>query len=552
MIPVKVALFAFGFFSKGVLCEFEHHDVDLDDTSLLQTSVSVFAAERPERVELPAVSTVVPQIHHRTDDSQLPILDVRRPTALFLHPDPETEVGGSAGDGWCIEDPFTSPALAGVSALAAMAAVAVLTWWLAQPSAVALAAAPESSGKRVRIDAVDGARTLLVTYVIISHSENNMPSFLRPVLGVQHWSMQFFFVLSGFVMTHVSVGKVDVFDGLSASHLLSRRLARLAPVYMLALGSMFIESTIGPNTARPLLSWPLQALFLQSLVPFPVCVVPDQELWWWGENYTHMSGNGAGWFTSAVVFLSFVFPLLYNCRPRAQWGLAFCSAVLIAIVGLRSLPTLLHEHFPPTGGGGLDVYGFAPLRLLEFTAGILAACVCEAMSADTAQRWRGWGWVFDLSLLLALAMALLLPLPLQGLGETSEGGRSPPHGDFFLTGVFSLACIAARCAAEEAAGTGSDSVRGVLGPVLASPTLVAMAEYSFSAYILQAPLGNLIYPEWRVYLWPLKPVLCWGVGYAAMLHVERPIRATVERRIRGPLADQKLPSSAQEPHGTFK
>jgi len=396
------------------------------------------------------------------------------------------------------------------------------------------------------MDALDGLRTVLVTYVIISHQESAMTGWQKRIFSVQHWPMQFFFVLSGFVMCHVAERKLAFYDRAAASAFISRRLARLCPAYMLALSVCFVEQYSGATllnipVGMPFLSWPLQALFLQTLFPLQVCGL---ERHWWGEGYIHLGGNGAGWFTSAIVFLSLCFPFLYNLRPQRGPALTLC--LLLLVVVLRSVPTVLFRRLP-IQGEGLDIYGFAPLRLLEFLAGILTARMSEQLPRELL-TWHGWGWAFDASILFAVLVAFVLPLPIFDMSNVSEltfGARTPPHGDFLLTGVFCVACLAARGVAES---TFHDKTRsaGIFCPLLSLPTLVAMAEYSFAAYIMQVPLKQVTpCPHLLGVIWPIYLAICWIVGQLVCEKVEAPVRMAVERRLRGPLI-QAAPSKSDQ------
>lgn len=438
----------------------------------------------------------------------------------------------------CVEEPLSSFAQAGAAMTLCMAAVAMLIWLLSAPCMPnpRETSRPLNPSPKVRMDALDGLRTVLVTYVIISHQESAMEGLQKRIFSVQHWPMQFFFVLSGFVMCHVGERKLVFYDWDATSAFIARRLARLCPAYMLALSICFVEQYAGATllnmpVGRPFLSWPVQALFLQTLFPVQVCGV---ERHWWGEGYIHLGGDGAGWFTSAIVFLSFCFPILFNLRPQRGHALTLC--LLVAVVVLRSVPTVFFRRLPMQGEG-LDIYGFAPLRVLEFSAGILAATLSEQLPRGLL-AWHGWGWVFDAAMLFAVLVAFVLPLPIADMSEVSAltiDSRTPPHGDFLLTGVFCVACIAARGVAEPTEHDKAHSA-GMFCTLLSSPTLVSMAEYSFAAYIMQVPLKQVTpCPQFLGVIWPIYLAICWIVGRYVCEKVEAPVRMAVERRLKGPL-----------------
>jgi peptidoglycan/LPS O-acetylase OafA/YrhL len=362
---------------------------------------------------------------------------------------------------------------------------------------------------RPKMDALDGLRTVLVTYTILHHQAAWMPWWLHAVFRVGHWSMQFFFVLSGFVLFYVAEGKLSSYNRCAGFALAARRLARLLPAYFIALLWLYALAYFRIVAGMPFLAWPLQALCVQTLLPVKVCGPIEVDPRWDGANYMHFAANYVGWFTSAVVLLSLCFPLLFN--GTRGWGARSTYALLASVVILRSVPTLLHEQLP-TRGEGLDLYVFAPLRLLEFLAGMLSAQLCSTMTSSTL-AWTGWGWVFD----VALAVGVMWPF--------AAPSAEPPHGDFFLVAVFCLACIAARGAVEAAQG---GVVSGLLGPALSSGVLVWLAERSFAAYILQVPVRYSLPNSWMVHAWPLHCVITWLVGLLCCAVVEKPIRDAME------------------------
>merc|ERR1712194_771870 len=59
------------------------------------------------------------------------------------------------------------------------------------------------------------------------------------------------------------------------------------------------------------------------------------------------------------------------------------------------------------------------------------------------------------------------------------------HGDYFLTAIFCLTCIAARSMAEQQSKSPWDESLSPISGLLSSKALVAPAVYSYQAYILQ-------------------------------------------------------------------
>jgi len=462
----------------------------------------------------------------------------------------------------CLPDPVSSLGAGVMLAVVLMSIIAALAWALAGiPEALGRAlplhgapptvGSPLLQGRARRLDmrALDGMRTVLVMYIVIYHVRWALPPAVAPWFQTGHWAVQFFFVLSGFVAAcgyEASAGErsieVDV-----ARTMAVRRLTRLClPYFVALLGVAAMVAFRGGG--QPFLAWPIQALLLQSLLPVKVCGPLD--VGHWSQNFLPFSANGTGWFVSAILITSLCFPAIYNARPRGGF-LATLSALVLVIVG-RSVPTLLCM----AGWCPFDTYAFAPVRLLEFAAGVLAAQLFREMPAWAAEC-GAWDWIFDASLLCAAVPVYFLgSWPSWALSENS-------HGDYFLTAVFCLTCIAARGLASQQGDAGES--RGIdghcllrskedetkergcecqfgvrsfsgspLSGLLCSRVLVAPAVYSYQAYVYQeifiTGLG-LLSQEQIFRFWWLPVPLTWTAAAISVHLLEEPLKRVVEARI---------------------
>jgi peptidoglycan/LPS O-acetylase OafA/YrhL len=338
--------------------------------------------------------------------------------------------------------------------------------------------------------------------------------------------MQYFFILSGFIMTYVSQGKVDTFDWASGSVFVGRRLLRLIPGYYVAAAFSLIIPLVGedirPSSIRPYVGWPVNALLLQSVWPVRICPPLSGE--YQETDFLSLTVNGPGWFTSVIVLLSIVFPFLYNRLPRHNMrGL---MAALIFTILVRSLPTAMYYHLPRIMG--LKYYSFVPTRLPEFVAGILSARICSLLPQHVMQMPM-WGWIFDATLAFAFVLAYVMG---EWEGVTDDG-------DYFLTGLFCLTMISARCAVvppDGSKGSGTPA-SGLLGKFLAAPLLVRISEFTFGAYIIQFQVYRVFHMSWNPFTlaegwWPLYIVCIWLAAVAMARGIEDPLRRATESWVR--------------------
>lgn len=366
--------------------------------------------------------------------------------------------------------------------------------------------------KRVYMYTLDGMRTILVVCVIFAHYPIGLPAIAKDFLG---WPMQFFFVLSGFVAQCQEVGN-DSFSWISGLTYVTRRLARILPLYQLALCMEYALAAYSNTGCHPVLPWAINALLLQVFFPVKVCGHADYA---WTLGYTHFNGNGQAWFAACIVWFSCLFPLLYNCRPRSGgWWLL---GMMLAIFGFRAVPDLVHPTWG-TYGGGFHLYAMSPIRLLEYVAGMWAAQV----ATEAGQKWgswNGWCWVFDASLVLLVGM-IYVSLRILGANHICSG-------DYHLTAICCLVCIAAKLAAEMP----EESRQGVGGALLhraiGSTPLTYMARFSFAAYIFQTSFMRFIDNGQDFYL--SRFVLLWLFSMFACIYIEEPIRLASESRLRG-------------------
>lgn len=439
----------------------------------------------------------------------------------------------------CLEDPISRFAFAGAWMLAAMVALSVMIFVLLMLSRGDGRAARPALGEvqplsgapptvRVNINALDGLRTVLIAFTIIHNRYDELSGTVSPVFLTGMWQVTFFFVLSGFVMQYGVEGRREPFKFASGAGFIAKRLVRICPVYWLALLLCFFFSGIGYAKDKPYIAWPLQASLLQALVPMKTCG-PAEFPW---MNYVHFTGNVPGWFASVIVFLSVLSPMLSNLGSTGRWWATL--SVMVILCALRSIPTFFHTHFP-AHGEGIDLYAFAPLRIFEFEAGILAACLCKELP-ETWRRWPVWGLVGDVCLLFGLLQVYLFRVTPLAIGIRGDRGHAA-HGDYCHTLTFCFVCIGYRLGMENKKADGwlyAMGCRGLLGLALSWSVLVHLSQYTFAAYIFQYPLWyflpKALGEHWSA--WLVILTLSWTVGAFMFIGVEEPCRKAVDRWLK--------------------
>ena len=188
-------------------------------------------------------------------------------------------------------------------------------------------------------------RGLAALMVVIFHAGRSLalPQYVgtNPFGGLfvfGHAGVDFFFVLSGFIITHVHYADLGRPDRLK--RYIWRRFTRIFPIYWAVSAIYFVLGTMAPNAAQRLGALNL----LESLTLLPIGQVPLV---------------GVAWSLEHEVFFYFAF------------GLAIWSRKLGWLAILIGLAPLVAQFFPPSASivSGFLLTGFH----VQFLMGILAA-----------------------------------------------------------------------------------------------------------------------------------------------------------------------------------
>lgn len=289
----------------------------------------------------------------------------------------------------------------------------------------------------VRLDSLTGMRALAMVPVFLFHisSPGITPLTGRPNTTLQNWTLclgtaavSFFFILSGFVLTW------SLRPDRTPGYFIRRRLARIFPNHLVtfALAMVFFAGAITPASI-----WVRNLLLVQVWTP-------DLRSIW--------SVNQPSWSLACELFCYLCFPLLYagarRIGPDRLWIAAAVTAGLviavpaIAYLALPGQGKLTSYGIPTSVQQYWFVYAFPPVRMLEFTLGILMARIV------LAGRWvrihHGWAFLlflagyaltFQLPYLYRLNAATVIPLALlipAAAVDEGDGRRSFLRGRWLV------------------------------------------------------------------------------------------------------------------------
>ena len=227
-----------------------------------------------------------------------------------------------------------------------------------------------------------GARGIAALAVVLYHLRLSIAGLPAPVVAVLakgYLAVDFFFLLSGFVIWLAWHDRLPA----ETPRFWQKRVARIWPLHLLMLGVAVALAAMQamrghPDPAFPWAELPLQLLLLQQ----------------WGTT-SALHWNDPAWSISAELAAYLLFPLLIRAADWRRWPA--WALVAVAAAALAILPPVIG-----TGSLGHDIARFGLLRCLcEFTAGTTLAALYR----------RGGSPVAPLAIALACALAWLAGAP---------------------------------------------------------------------------------------------------------------------------------------------
>ena len=201
-----------------------------------------------------------------------------------------------------------------------------------------------------------GARGIAAWAVVFYHlrrSIDGLPAPALAALGKGHLAVDFFFLLSGFV---IWLAWRDRLPG-ETGRFWQKRIARIWPLHlaMLTLAAALALTAIWrghPDSAFPWAELSLHLLLVQE----------------WGTT-TGLHWNDPAWSISAETGAYLLFPLLIRAIDWRRWSTP--ALIAAAVAALAILPLVMGP-----GSLGQDITRFGLLRCLcEFTAGTILAAL---------------------------------------------------------------------------------------------------------------------------------------------------------------------------------
>jgi peptidoglycan/LPS O-acetylase OafA/YrhL len=314
------------------------------------------------------------------------------------------------------------------------------------------------------IRALAGARAIPPLILVLYHyCEGHHYRNFKPfdlLVGHGYLWVEFFFALSGFILTYVYGARaLEFLHGKTHRDFLIARLSRLYPLhlamllYILAL--MLILNGIAHATGgqsiyeaqyHPIVTW---QTFIGNL--FLV------QAW---NIYSSLSWNGASWFVSVEFLLCLLFPI-YLILARGGWLSAF-GLVAAGVAGLAFLSL--------TGKHGLDITFHNGIfrGMSAFGVGV-GLCALYGKTKDFAATLPEW----------AISMAQAVVLLWMGWGMFDNGWSHTPRDIYTVLPMLALVYVLAFD-------------RGFAARFLQTPTLTKLGEWSYAIYMGQTAWLQLI------------------------------------------------------------
>lgn len=281
----------------------------------------------------------------------------------------------------------------------------------------------------LELRSLTSARGLAAWLVVLYHVRGGvmgwMPAPLLALIHKGYLAVDFFFLLSGFVI-YLSAHRALLREGAAAvPAFLMRRFARIYPLYGVMLGLTLLFVLLLGATGRPTAGYPLPEL------PLHIAMIQN-----WGFT-PDLSWNHPAWSISAEFAAYLLFPalVLWTPIPRARRA-NLLGAMMLAIALLF---LLLDRGGQATLGGDIARFGLVRC-LVEFSCGAML-CAFWLRGPDSDARALGlslvgtimfWGlWLAGLGseiwAFAAGAACLIL-----ALAHASGLRRNPLHWRGFL------------------------------------------------------------------------------------------------------------------------
>lgn len=319
----------------------------------------------------------------------------------------------------------------------------------------------------VQIHSLTSIRYVAAAWVVLFHFQalvNSAALLSLPLVRLGYLGVDFFFILSGFVLAHVYRpkvirGKFDYWD------FLTKRIGRIYPMHVFTLSLFIIFGLVSASLNLNLKLWDPATAFtlLERGQLIRNLTAQFALIHAWGAT-SGLFFNLPSWSISAEWFAYLLFPvftlIVAAIRPRGIWPVAILSAIF---VGLGAATSILIGNELTAMSWNIGIFRIAP----EFMLGIALYAFGETW---TAGRWAG------AAALSSTALAFLTIMV--------GGPLFDYHWLVKLVVVLGLGAIILFAA---------DAERQVGPGLLAHPILVLLGEISYSVYMVHMGVGVILF-----------------------------------------------------------
>ena len=296
-----------------------------------------------------------------------------------------------------------------------------------------------------RVPALDGWRGVAIGLVLFSHQSGPL-GYGREVMSIAgpigHLGVRIFFVISGFLVTHMLLRELERTGRIDIVNFWLRRALRLIPAVLLFMGAVYLAAALGYVRLQSPRDYLFPLTFTMNYYP--------ERAWYW----VHL------WSLSAQLQFYFVWPLLMLAAGRSR--LLYLALAVIALTPVVRLATFNLLPVWYTQGHALETI------LDIFATGGLVAILRKPLGESKAY------WHFLNS--PAIAGLVILLLAMNSLSQFAK--------------VKMLLMTPMNLAVAILVDRSTRITDDWWGRLLASRPVVLLGAISYSLYIWQQPLIN--------------------------------------------------------------
>lgn len=344
----------------------------------------------------------------------------------------------------------------------------------------------------LRITGLDGLRAISCLMVIIGHASYGV-GFPQVIDGkwftfMALFGVKIFFVISGFIITHLLLKEYAGTGSISLRLFYARRALRILPPYVLYLVAVWVCARLNWLPMPDGADFTFAALFLSNYFPTD-----------WFLEHT--------WSLSVEEQFYLIWPLLCLSLLRRRGQILIALGLWLAIL----IPTGFVAHL--AFGDSLTWARSLIARSSDLAAGAALAGIFQRYRPLLERIFRGWNTQIIRVIVLAL-LALVI------FGKTSGHANGLLSATGSVVQSLCIACLIASCVICQ---------KDLIHRLLNARIMVGIGLVSYSAYLWQqlfaaAPERYLDGSFLRELAWfPLNVVLPLGMAALIYFSVERPL-----------------------------